>query len=288
MSDSLPMTVTALSEAQRIAILNIVRRAARAEILPRFRNLRASDISQKTGPEDLVTEADTGAEAMIARGLSRMFPGALIVGEEAVSKDPKIAEKIAEAETAFTIDPVDGTWNFARGLTTFGTMLAMTRFGKPVWGLLYDPVMDDAISAAIDGPALLRRPRKPSLDVKVSGGGTLGEINGYVPLYMIPEDKRGAIAATLPLFGRSGSLRCSCHEYRTLAQGGVDFVLSAGLTPWDHAPGALIAERAGGHIAMLDGSAYNAATREGFLLAAANKDTWDRVRDAFAVLTEDA
>ena len=77
MSETLPATVTApLSNAQKTQILNLVRRAAKAEILPRFRNLGTHQIDQKSGPQDLVTEADKAAEAMIARGLQIMFPHA--------------------------------------------------------------------------------------------------------------------------------------------------------------------------------------------------------------------
>ncbi len=115
MSDSLPMTIPApLTQAQRTQIINLVRRTARAEILPRFRTLVTSDIDQKSGPMDMVTAADREAEKMIVRGLLAMFPNALMVGEETMTEE-KIAA-LADAEMGFTIDPVDGTWNFAHGL----------------------------------------------------------------------------------------------------------------------------------------------------------------------------
>jgi fructose-1,6-bisphosphatase/inositol monophosphatase family enzyme len=78
---------------------------------------------------------------MIVRGLLAMFPNALMVGEESVT-DEKVAA-LADAEMGFTIDPVDGTWNFAHGLATFGVILSMTRFGVPVFGLIYDPITDE-------------------------------------------------------------------------------------------------------------------------------------------------
>ncbi|KMK65700.1 inositol monophosphatase [Puniceibacterium sp. IMCC21224] len=286
MTDSLPMTVPApLTPAQRTSIVNLVRRAAKAEILPRFRALAAHEIDQKTGPQDLVTEADRAAEAMIARGLLGLFPNALIVGEEDVSKNPDIVDKIAGAEMAFTIDPVDGTWNYANGLTTFGVILSMTRYGTPVFGLLYDPVMDDSIIADDTGPAQMLRPRRAAQTLSVSKGGPIEQLTGYVGLYNLPQDQRAAMAATFPRFDRATSLRCACHEFRMLAQGNVDFVFCAGLTPWDHAAGVLIAQRAGGHVAQLDGSDYRAdAPREGYILAASDTATWGRLRDVFSFL----
>ena len=149
MSDTLPMPVSTLSKAQRSSILNLVRRAARAEILPRFRNLESGEIDQKKSHQDLVTEADRAAERMIARGLLALFPNALIIGEENVADHPEVLDKVADAELAFTIDPVDGTWNYAHGLTTFGVIVSALRFGTPVFGLIYDPVMDDVVLGSV-------------------------------------------------------------------------------------------------------------------------------------------
>ena len=60
--------------------------------------------------------------------------------------------------------------------------------------------------------------------------------------------RRHAVAAALPELGRTGSLRCSCHEYRQLALGQADFVVSQSAKPWDHAAGCLVVAEAGGRI----------------------------------------
>ena len=286
MPDSLPMTIPApLSLAQRSQIINLIRRTARAEILPRFRTLSATDIDQKSGPMDVVTAADREAEKMIVRGLLSMFPNALIVGEESMTED-KIAE-LAEAEMGFTIDPVDGTWNFANGLSTFGVILSMTRFGVPVFGLIYDPVMDDVLIADETGPAQILAPRRPARSVAVSKGGPVENLTGFVSFYNIPEDNRPQMAALMTRFQRLYMLRCAAHEFRMMAQGHVDFVLCSSLSPWDHAAGALIVGRAGGHVACLDGSEYRAQMRSGYLLCASDAATWGRVRDAVSFLLQD-
>lgn len=289
MTDHLPMPIPApLTRAQRTSIVNLIRRTAKAEILPRFQTLSKHDIDMKTGPQDVVTEADRASERMIARGLLRLFPNALIVGEEDVAENPEIVDKIADSEMAFTIDPVDGTWNFAHGLPLFGVILSMTRFGTPVFGLLYDPIMDDVIIAEEGGPAQLIRPRRAAQHLSVSKGGAIEELTGFVGLHHLPESKKAAHAATLPLYAQVNTLRCACHEFRMMAQGHVDFILSAGLTPWDHAAGALAVQRAGGHVALLDGSDYRAdATRSQYLLCAANKDLWDKLAKIYAYLLED-
>ena len=248
-STTLPAPLAAaVSPAQRMQIINIVRRAARAEIMPRFRRLAEGDIRTKSHADDLVTDADTRAEAMITRALQIAFPSALVVGEEAVAADPGALDGLAQAQLAFVIDPVDGTWNFAHGLPVFGVIVAATRYGVPVFGLIYDPVADDWIVADENMTPELQRPFGANRGATVSIGKPLEELSGIIPLHLFAPDKRAQMAATFPGFARINTWRCSAHEYRMLAQGHIDFSLTALLHPWDHAAGALIAERAGAHV----------------------------------------
>lgn len=289
MTDTLPMPITApFTPAQRSQIINLIRRAARTEIMPRFRRLSAHQVAEKTGAQDLVTEADKAAEEMIARGLQGMFPHALVVGEEYASEHPEILDRIKDAELCFTIDPVDGTWNYAKGLPLFGVMLSALRFGVPVFGLLYDPVVNDFILADSENPAVLQMPRGLRREVSTSDGGAIEDLVGFVPLSLIPAEKRGQMAAAMTRFARVNSLRCACHEARMIAQGHADFVLFSKLTAWDQPPGAIVMKQAGAHVAMLDGSEYRADVKTGYFLAASDAATWGRVRDLFDFLLEPA
>lgn len=287
MTDSLPIPLSApLTPAQQTTLINLVRRAARSEIMPRFRHVTRADASTKSGPHDLVTDADHQAEAMLARGLQRMFPHALIVGEEAVTNTPSLRDDVSEAELAFIIDPVDGTWNFVHGLPLFGVIIAVTRFGRPVLGLLYDPVSDDWIIADETTPTRLVASLGADRPVQVSQGGELGSLQGYMHYYLMQQKHQDQVAPLLSALARCIALRCSCHEYRLLAQGAVDFVMSDVLNPWDHAAGVLICQQAGGVARMLDGRAYSTAITKGVLLSAANEATWTRLRDHFACLLD--
>ncbi len=289
MTESLPQPIQApLSRAQRAQVLNLLRRTARAEILPRFRALDASQIDTKSGPQDLVTDADREAEKMITRGLLAMFPHARIIGEEAVSADPSRLDGLAEAELAFTVDPVDGTWNFAHGLATFGVILSMLRFGRPVFAALYDPILDDFVLAEENGPCHMTGLQRRDRVLRTSAGGRPEDLTGYIALSQGFGAHLDQVAATLPKLARHATLRCACHEFRMLAQGHVDFVLTTGLTPWDHAAGVLAVQRAGGHATLLDGSDYRAdAPRGAVLLAAANAETWAHLRDLYGFLLAD-
>lgn len=285
MSDQLPMPVTApLSPAQKTQLINLIRRAARAEIMPRFRRLDAGDIDTKKDETDLVTAADLAAEAMITRGLQMAFPHALVVGEEAISKNPDLLKGIAEAELCFIIDPVDGTWNFAKGMPLFGTIIAVCRFGQPVLGLIYDPVGDDLIVTDNTSPAMWQTKSGRQRPIKTATPKPLDQMGGYMHIRLMPPAHRAFMWAHVGALAYVGTLRCAAHEYRLLATGAVDFILSGYLNCWDHAAGVLLCQQSGGKAAMIDGTAYNAAMTSGYLLCASSEAVWDDVATHFADL----
>lgn len=271
-----------LTPAQQALIVQAVRDAAREEIMPRFRNLQPEAIQVKSRADDLVTEADLRTEIRLRDIFTREIPGALVVGEEAVAADPSLRARIAEAELALIIDPVDGTWNFARGLAAFGVIVSATRFGTPVFGLHYDPVMDDWMIADEARPTAHVFADGRELALATSPGARPEDAAGYMHFALMPPEMRTALAPALPRIRRSDALRCSCHEYRMLASGAVDFCLSPMLNPWDHAAGVLLCQRAGGVARMMDGRDYNTRITSGLLLSAATEETWTGLRDLVA------
>lgn len=262
-------------------LIRQVEAAAEAFILPRFRRPALLDVQSKSAPDDLVTKADLECEAALTAALAEAWPEVLVVGEEAVAADPDLLGRISEAETCVILDPVDGTWNFANGLALFGVIVAVTRFGVPIWGGLYDPLMRDwVIGRAGQGAVLATGPERLPLTCGAAGD----TLSGYVPVFLFPEPQRFRIAEVLPRFHRVNSLRCSCQEYRMVAQGRVDFVLSGVLKPWDHAAGVVAVSAAGGVARMLDGAPYRADRFEGVLLSARDEATWQRVAETFSFL----
>ncbi|WP_373353727.1 inositol monophosphatase [Pseudoroseicyclus sp. CXY001] len=273
-----------VTETQKALVIAAVRDAARAEILPRFRALGAGDVSTKSGPTDLVTLADTEAEAAIGAAITAAWPEARVIGEEAVAADKALRDEMAGPGPVVIVDPVDGTWNFAKGLAMFGVIVAVAVGGQPVWGMIYDPVMDDWIEAAEGGvtefvSAGTRRRLATSQEERKS------RMAGYVPMGLYPRPLRARIAQESATFNRIQSLRCSAHEYRMLAQGHVEFVLTGPVPhPWDHAAGALAVTGAGGVVRFLDGGAYETGRRKGVLLSAGNEVAWQKVAERFSFL----
>ncbi|MCI5074824.1 inositol monophosphatase [Oricola sp.] len=278
--------MTRFDETAADRLLEIVRDAARVEVLPRFRNLRPDAISAKSSPSDLVTEADQRSEARMTAAINAALPDALVIGEEAVAADPGLLDRLDGADLAVILDPIDGTWNYAHGLATFGMILAVVAGGETVFGLLYDPIGDDWVMAHRGGGAWFGRPGETATRLRAAAPGPLDAMTGYVPLHMFDAARRPALASALMAFGRVGSLGCSCHEYRMLAQGHESFCLTASLNAWDHAAGELIHREAGGHAALLDGRAYRATMREGMLLTAPDEESWNAIRATLGFLIE--
>jgi fructose-1,6-bisphosphatase/inositol monophosphatase family enzyme len=267
------------------ALIALVRRVAKAEILPRFRRLAPGTVQSKTAPDDLVTEADVSAEFAIREGARSILPDALFLGEEAIAADPALLDGLAHAPVAVILDPVDGTWNFAKGLSTFGVILAVAEKGETVFGLLYDPVMDDWIRASAGRGTRFERPGGESERLTVGGAAAIPDAVGFVPLFLYPMEARQKLAGAIPGFRRIWSVRCSCHEYRLMAQGHADFCLSGTLNPWDHAAGALAVAEAGGAVGLLDGREYSPRmTSGGYLVTARSSEMLARIREVFGPL----
>ena len=271
-----------LDPDKEAALIEAVRETARTEILPRFRALSSGDVSTKSRHDDLVTVADRAAEVRLTRAAQEIFGDVTVVGEEAVSDDPTVRDAIDDAEVCLIIDPIDGTWNFAHGLALFGVILAYAERGRTVWGMIYDPIGDDWVTAHDGGGAALVRADGTRRELRLSDApaSDVSGMMGYVHAYLYKGEDRRRLFARLPEFHKTDALRCSAHEYRMLAQGAADFCLSPILNPWDHAAGALIATEAGGVSRLVDGTAYRPGHREGRVLTARSQDVWERVAES--------
>jgi fructose-1,6-bisphosphatase/inositol monophosphatase family enzyme len=261
-------------------LIQLVRAVAQAEIMPRFRRLRPGDIQAKSGPLDMVTVADEAAEARLAEALRARYPGCAVVGEEAVARDPALLDAIAGSELCFIIDPIDGTANFCAGVPLFGTMLAVTRAGRTVASVIYDPVSDDT-AAAVSGEGAWREDADGvAASLLVAEAVPVQAMIGTVSWRFMPEPRRSQVCASLPLVAGAFEYRCAAHQYRMLAGGHCHFVVFHRLLPWDHAAGVLLHVEAGGYAAGLDGRPYSPSVFDGGLICAPDRASWEALRAA--------
>jgi fructose-1,6-bisphosphatase/inositol monophosphatase family enzyme len=257
----------------------LLREVGRTEVMPRFRKLGGGAVRQKTGPLDLVTEADEAAERRLTAALERWFPSAAVIGEEATSADPTRLRLLADAELAFVVDPIDGTSNYAAGLPLFGLMAAVVLRGEVVAAAIHDPVGDDTALALRGEGAWTQAADGQRSALHVAAAIPVGEMTGNVSWRFLPEPQRSVLCANLPRLGGSWDYRCAAHEYRMAAGGHCHFLFFNRLLPWDHAPGWLLHREAGGYSARLDGSDYRPTVTGGGLICAPDRESWEALRE---------
>jgi len=267
-----------MTDIDILKLATILRGAAKAEVLPRFRRLDPKTIRTKSNPTDLVTEADTEAERLIKAEIARHWPDAVVIGEESVAADPALLHGLPGAELAITVDPVDGTANFAAGLPLFAVMAAVVVKGEVTAGIIYDPMGDDWFIAERGSGAWLRRPDGGTLRLNSAPSVPLADMIGSVSVAFLEPAVRPQILANLAKVRVPTNYRCAGHDYRTLASGHSHFAMFNKLMPWDHLPGTLIAAEAGAYVARFDGSPYRVEHLAGGLLLAPDKESWSVLR----------
>ncbi len=274
---------------QKMELISLAQEASEKCILPRFRALDEEQVDTKAHESDLVTIADTDCEEYLTNHLEATFPGCFVLGEEAVAADKTLLDKLPEAELAFILDPIDGTWNFANDHPVFGTIIAVVEKGIPTFGMHYDPISRQA-TFALKGEGAWSSYNGHLKRISVAQAKPVNKMTGFLPYYIFRyrhgEEVARKVCDTMMDFDRTMSLRCSAHEYRMLAEGSVDFSLTSNVQPWDHVAGMLIHSEAGGYNGLLDGRAYDTSIKEGHLLMANDKATWDMLQAKFSFLND--
>ncbi|MFF5016743.1 inositol monophosphatase family protein [Streptomyces sp. NPDC001165] len=245
-----------------------VRKAAATEILPRFRRLAEHEVDQKSGPHDLVTDADRLAEQQLTEALGALLPGSVVVGEEAVHADPATYDAIQGEAPVWIIDPVDGTRQFVHGDDGFCTLVALAHRGTVLASWTYAAARDQFATAVrgrgafLDGERLFAGPAAPGRDLTVATSHpdytTDGQKHALRALWTDGLAPRPCGSAGL--------------EYLAIARGELDAVAFSWEAAWDHAAGLLLVEEAGGiHLTR---------TGEPFRVTGANALPFTAARDA--------
>lgn len=269
-----------ITRTEATAVARLLREAVRAEVLPRFRNLGPGAVRTKSGPLDLVTDADEAAEAMIRAGLLSLFPECTVVGEEGTAADPALLYRLAEPGLAFVVDPVDGTSNFAAGVPLFGCMVAAIRDGVTEAGWIHEPFADDCAVALAGQGAWIERTDGRRTPLRVAAAKPVAQMVGAISWGYLREPQRSTVTANMGKLASAVGYRCSAHEYRLVASGAADMLLYNKMMPWDHAPGVLIHAEAGGFSARFDGAPYSPLVHDGGLIAARDEANWAECRTA--------
>ena len=222
------------TEDELLDVAHDAARVAAAELTARF-GRRQQGVRAKSGPTDLVSEADLAAEAAIRSVLGERRPGDSVLGEEGGAT--------GNGDLRWVIDPLDGTTNFLFGVPMFAVSVACEDGDGALVGVVLDPVRDETFAATRSGPATLNGAEIAAssqddlaTSLVATGFGYDADVRARqaaVLSRILPQvrDIRRAGAAALDLAW------CACNRY--------DAYYERGVQPWDIAAGGLIAERAG-------------------------------------------
>jgi inositol-phosphate phosphatase / L-galactose 1-phosphate phosphatase / histidinol-phosphatase len=194
------------------------------------RRMTVADKSDRTP----VTIADRGAEKIMRRMIEAAFPEHGIIGEE-------FGPQNAEADYVWVLDPIDGTKSFVSGVPLFGTLIALTLKGRPILGVIDQPVLRErwigvaGQKTTLNGRAIKTR-RCARLDAATLFA-TAPEMFGR---------RDGKAFARLQERVKLARFGADCYAYGLLAAGFVDLVVEADLKPHDFCALLPIIEGAGG------------------------------------------
>ncbi len=192
-----------------------------------------------------VTRADRAVEEAIRAVLAEAVPDHGVIGEE-------LGASGAGAELTWIVDPIDGTRAFLAGKPLFTTLIALARRGRPVLGVIDQPVTGDRWLGAAGRPtrvggagsAVVARPRACAslAEARLSSTG---------PQYFSAGERaafeRVAAGASFTSWGGDG------YQYGLVASGGVDLVIESGLKLHDWSALVPVVAGAGGVITDWEG-----------------------------------
>ncbi|MBI4397846.1 MAG: hypothetical protein HY586_01825 [Candidatus Omnitrophica bacterium] len=186
-----------------------------------------------------VTIADKTIEEYLRRAIGRAFPKDGIVGEE-------FGTTRGSSGAYWTLDPIDGTRPFTRGLPSWGILAARVERGVPVVGACDLPALGTFLGAARGAAAFERtknvqsafpRPRRfTSLKEAVifHGGASFFFQAGYGKQFE-------RIVSNCYLERAYGD----CYAYLWALRGHADIMMDYGVHEWDLAPFAVMAGSTG-------------------------------------------
>ena len=235
---------SAMTEPEEDALLAVALEAAEragAELRSRFGH-RHQGVRAKSGPTDLVSDADLAAEAAIRAVLSSHRPDDAILAEEGGAT--------AGGALRWIVDPLDGTTNFLFGVPAWAVSIACEDGEGALVGVVLDPMRGECFAATRSGAATL-----DGEPIHARGAGELATAlvaTGFSYHSAVRAREAKVLMRVLPRVRDIRRMGAAAIDLCWTACGRFDAYYERGLQPWDLAAGALIAARAGLEVRRLD------------------------------------
>ena len=233
-----------------ISALEPIARAAGDAILAIYRQPFAVEYKQDESP---LTAADQGAHEVIVQALARLTPDIPVLSEES---DAETMQARLGWSRYWLVDPLDGTKEFVSRNGEFTVNIALIDHGRPVWGLVYAPVLDKLWYGGKGvGAWRVADGKHEAIQTRPHGDGEAWRVVG---------SRNHLSQETLDYLAPFGEIELvsmgSSLKFCIIAEGGAElYPRLAPTCEWDTAAAQAVLEGAGGSVTQLDGTglAYN-------------------------------
>jgi len=217
---------------------------ARQTIVPYFRSQMSVNEKPTRSPTGQpVTEADLETETAMRNLITKYFPDHGIIGEEFATVNP-------DADLCWVLDPIDGTRAFIAGLPMFGTLIGLGLRGKPMLGVLDQPILKERFigvgnQSTFNGKTIRTRKCHKLTDAVYS----------ITDPRMMAGSAQQAALKNLMRITQVTQFGGNCYAYGMLAAGSIDLITENDIKPWDIFALIPIIRGAGGTVTSWSGQA---------------------------------
>ena len=205
------------------------------------KNTTPHQVTQKSD-RDVVTDVDIKVEQEVRAYLQRFTPECGFLGEE--------EGQTGSDEYVWTLDPIDGTSNYAHGLPLCAVSLALVHDGRPLVAAIIAPFLDLHYTATKGAGSFVNGQR-----MRTSRTSELRKAIVSIGDYAVGPDaeakNRRRIRLTALLAERVERIRMfgsAALDLAWLAEGRTDAAIILSNKPWDTAAGILLAREAGAFV----------------------------------------
>ena len=227
--------------------INLITKAcmkASRSLIRDFGEIENLQVSSK-GPGDFVTSADKRTEKILIEELQKAHPEFGIVTEEA-----GIINK-SNTKNRWIIDPIDGTFNFMKGIPQFAISIGYEEENEIKCGVIFNPILNEMFCAEKGNGAYLNNSR-----IRVSNKRKIKDS------LIVTGGPKGASKMKEKIFSEYINVSNNVANVRKFGSAALDIAYVAcgrfdgywqrELNYWDIAAGIIILKEAGGFIDFFD------------------------------------
>ena len=218
---------------------------------------------------DVLTNADTELNQFLREEIQEAFSGHAIYSEETGGEGLR-------SEWEWTLDPIDGSANFARGIPHFAICVGLLHKGVPVLGAVYNPLSNELFSFEKGKGAFLNGMRiHASTITEPKEAYSLLRTGRKVEYLEWGVTTQRDFLTNMKKVGNFGS---SALDLCFLAAKRVDVVAYGTLTTQDIAVAVGLVREAGGEVYTIDGEPVPLSAKSQLVVATATRELFDKIQ----------